>query len=293
MSPEQAAGRLDLLGKASDVYGLGATLYCLLTGKAPVEGQRVGEVLGIVRKGEFPTPRQIKREVPPALEAVCLKAMTLRPEDRYPTARALADDIEKWLADEPVSAWREPLRARAGRWARRHQATVAACTAGLLVAVLAGGGGAWWLGEKNRLLSEEQDRTEQALERSQRAEKSASEQRQLALNTVRRVVDSIHARLKDSPNQQELRKDLLNEALEGLKEVERAADTSQADHATIQALFELGHIFKNIEMGGLAEAKKQYERANALARRASYTFPGLVSHLGDFLRRPLISVSTR
>jgi serine/threonine-protein kinase len=273
MSPEQAAGRLDLLGPASDVYSLGATLYCLLTGKAAVEGKDLGEVLRKVQRGEFPPPRQVKREVPQALEAVCLKAMALRPKDRYPTARALADDVEKWLADEPVSAWREPLRVRAGRWARRHQPTVAACTAGLLVAVLAGGAGAWWLGEKNRLLSEEQGRTEQALERSQRAEHSASEQRQLALKTVRRVVDRIHARLKDSPNQQELRKDLLNEALEGLKEVERAADTSQADHATIWALFELGAIFKDIEVGGLAEARNQYERANALARRVAESDP--------------------
>src|SRR5262249_42540460 len=117
MSAEQAAGKVDELGPASDIYSLGATLYCVLTGKAPFEGRDVGEVRGRGRRGDFPRPRQVKHEVPAAREAVCLKAMVLKPEGRYATARALAGDIERWLADEPVGAWREPLRLRAGRWA--------------------------------------------------------------------------------------------------------------------------------------------------------------------------------
>ena len=94
MPPEQAAGRLDRLGAASDVYSLGATLYCLLAGKAPFEGRDVGAVLQKVQRGDFPPPRQVRPGVPAALEAVCLKAMALRPEDRYPSPRALADDIK-------------------------------------------------------------------------------------------------------------------------------------------------------------------------------------------------------
>jgi tetratricopeptide (TPR) repeat protein/tRNA A-37 threonylcarbamoyl transferase component Bud32 len=162
MSPEQAAGRLDQMGPASDVYSLGATLYCLLTGRAAMEGREVGAVLRQVQRGDFPPPRQVKREVPAALAAVCLKAMALRPEDRYATPRALAADVEKWLADEPVSAWREPWRMRAGRWARRHQAMVAACAAGLLVTVLAGGVGAWWL---DRQRAEQRQAVETTLEK--------------------------------------------------------------------------------------------------------------------------------
>jgi tetratricopeptide (TPR) repeat protein len=150
MSPEQAAGRLDLLGPASDVYGLGATLYCLLTGRAPFTRADTGAVLQKVQRGEFAPPRQVKGNVPAALEAVCLKAMALRPGGRYESPRALADDLEHWLADEPVRAWREPWRLRAGRWARRHRPLVAAAAAGVLVAVLAAGAGAWWL-ERQRL----------------------------------------------------------------------------------------------------------------------------------------------
>jgi serine/threonine protein kinase len=104
MSPEQAEGRLDLLGPASDVYSLGATLYCLLTGTAPFQDVDTGRLLEKVQKGDFPRPRQVKSDVSAPLEAVCLKAMARRPKDRYHAPRDLADDIEHWLADEPVSA---------------------------------------------------------------------------------------------------------------------------------------------------------------------------------------------
>src|SRR5262249_19130589 len=121
MSPEQADGRIDELGPASDVYSLGATLYCLLTGRAPIEVADAGEVRDGSRRGRIAPPRQVKPEAPRALEATCLKAMALRPEDRYATPGDLAADIERWLADEPVSAAPEPWWTRLRRWTRRHQ----------------------------------------------------------------------------------------------------------------------------------------------------------------------------
>jgi eukaryotic-like serine/threonine-protein kinase len=149
MSPEQAGGRLDKLGPASDMYSLGATFYCLLTGKPPFGGNDHGQVLDKVRRGEFPAPRLMNRSVPAVLEAICLKAMALRPEERYPTARALAEDIEHWLADEPVRAYREPWTDRARRWGRRHRPLVAATTA-LSLAVLIFGGGTWMWWKQQR-----------------------------------------------------------------------------------------------------------------------------------------------
>ena len=94
-------------------------------------------MLRAVQRGEFPPPRQLDPSIDRALEAVCLKAMALRPEDRYGSPRALAEDVERWMADEPVTAWREPWARRARRWARRHQPLVAGAAALLVTGVVA------------------------------------------------------------------------------------------------------------------------------------------------------------
>jgi serine/threonine-protein kinase len=135
MSPEQARGEIENLGPRSDVYSLGATLYCLLTGKPPQEGDDVGDVLRKVQRGEFTPPRQHDRLIDRALEAVCLKAMAVKPEDRHANCRALAEDVERWMADEPVSAWQEPWTARARRRLVRHRTLLASIAAAVPVAI--------------------------------------------------------------------------------------------------------------------------------------------------------------
>jgi WD40 repeat protein/tRNA A-37 threonylcarbamoyl transferase component Bud32 len=137
MSPEQADGDVSRIGPASDVYGLGATLYCLLTGRPPFTGPNAQTVLRDVRVGAFLPPRRVRGSVPRALEAVCLKAMALRSEDRYPSAQALADDLERWLGDEPMLAYRDGLVTRLWRWGRRHKALAAGITTALAITVAA------------------------------------------------------------------------------------------------------------------------------------------------------------
>jgi serine/threonine-protein kinase len=132
MSPEQAAGELDRLGPASDIFSLGATLYTLLTGRGPFSGRDAGEVRRKILSGDWPPPRQVRREVPKPLEAICLKAMARYTAGRYATARDLADDIEHWLADEPVAAHRERGAERLARWSRRHRAWTRAAAVSLL-----------------------------------------------------------------------------------------------------------------------------------------------------------------
>jgi WD40 repeat protein/Flp pilus assembly protein TadD len=137
MSPEQALGRLDQLCQSTDIYSLGATLYTILTGQAPISGPNKSEILRRVKEGDWQRPRLVNPDVPRPLEAICCKAMAQNASDRYPSALALAADVEQWLADEPVSAWPEPLKVRTRRWIGRHRVFVASLAAVVLVASLA------------------------------------------------------------------------------------------------------------------------------------------------------------
>jgi tetratricopeptide (TPR) repeat protein/tRNA A-37 threonylcarbamoyl transferase component Bud32 len=142
MAPEMAEGRAAAADERTDVYLLGATLYHILTGRAPRQGSSHSEVIELARTTPPPSPRRIKPDVPRALDAVCMKAMAHRPEDRYAGALALAEDMERYLAGAPVSAYREPLPARAWRWCKRHRQALgraAAAVLALVVVVAAGG----------------------------------------------------------------------------------------------------------------------------------------------------------
>ena len=137
MPPEQAAGRLDEVDRRSDVYGLGAILYEILAGRAPFDGPKTAEIIRRVVEEEPVRPRTVVPGTPPALEAICLKAMAKTPADRYDSASALATDVRRWLADEPVAAFPEPWPKRAGRWAKRHRTAVASAAALLVTATVA------------------------------------------------------------------------------------------------------------------------------------------------------------
>ena len=137
MSPEQAAGRNEEIGTAADIYSLGAVLYHLSCGRPPFKGNRVADILARVERGDFPTPRTENANVPRVLEAICLKAMALRPANRYADATALATDVDKWLADEPIGLIREPLGVRALRWGRKHRSTATGIMVLIVTALVA------------------------------------------------------------------------------------------------------------------------------------------------------------
>jgi PAS domain S-box-containing protein len=114
MAPEQAAGRLDLIDRRTDVYGLGAVLYEILTGQPPFAGPDMGTVLRKVQEEEPPPPRQFWPEVPPALEALCLRALAKRPADRPAAAADLAQAVQGW----------QEFERRKAEEALRHQSEI-------------------------------------------------------------------------------------------------------------------------------------------------------------------------
>jgi serine/threonine protein kinase/formylglycine-generating enzyme required for sulfatase activity len=139
MAPEQAAGRLDLIDSRTDIYGLGSILFEILTGRPPHQGQRVLDLIHQIANGATPRARSIDPSVPAALEAICAKAMAEARCDRYAGAHALAEDVQRWMADQPVSAWREPWTVRVRRWRAKNRTLVAAAAAALIVTLAAAG----------------------------------------------------------------------------------------------------------------------------------------------------------
>jgi WD40 repeat protein/serine/threonine protein kinase len=162
MSPEQAAGRIGEVGPASDVYGLGATLYCLLTGMPPLDDLDVAGALSRAQRGQILAPHLVNRHVPRALEAICLKAMALEPADRYASAGDLANDLEHWMADEAISVYREPISTRLTRWGRRHRTAAVAIGMLLVTAVLGLTAGTLLLSRANTRAERQRRRAEES-----------------------------------------------------------------------------------------------------------------------------------
>jgi tetratricopeptide (TPR) repeat protein len=140
MPPEAAEGQTVNADERTDVYLLGATLYHLLTGKPPREGNSVHEMIELARTVTPPPPRRLGADVPKALEAICLKAMAQRKESRYRTVRDLIEDMERYLAGAPVSAYREPTLVRIGRWCKRHRRGLVRSLSAALLLTLFGTG---------------------------------------------------------------------------------------------------------------------------------------------------------
>ncbi|MBL9122430.1 MAG: serine/threonine protein kinase [Planctomycetaceae bacterium] len=122
MAPEQAAGKADRVGPATDVYALGAILYTLLTGRPPFRADSPLDTIVQVLEREPVHPRAIDRRISRTLELICLKCLEKNPARRYASAGALADDLERYATGEPVAAQSPRLHERIWRWARRAPA---------------------------------------------------------------------------------------------------------------------------------------------------------------------------
>ena len=143
MAPEQASGNKRGLTTATDVYGLGAVLYALLTGKPPFQGESVLETLERVREGRPDPPSGVGNRVDKDLETICLKCLEKEPGKRYHSAEELADELERWLNLEPIHARPVGGAEQAWRWCRRQPVLAGLIGTIILIAALGSGGIIW------------------------------------------------------------------------------------------------------------------------------------------------------
>jgi hypothetical protein len=208
-SPEQVLARQGVVDHRSDVYSLGATLYELLTLRPIFEGRDRNELLRQIADDEPHPPRSLHSSVPRELETVVLKALGKEASERYPTARELADDLERFLDNRPILARRPTAAERLRKLARRHPSLVGA---GAVVLALLSIGSL----VSSVLIHNEQERTkaeQQNAEEAYRRERQRAEEAEARYRLARRSVDEMfrisQEELADRPGLEGLRKRLL------------------------------------------------------------------------------------
>ena len=276
MAPEQAEGRLDQLGPASDVHGLGAILFEILTGRPPFKGKDPTAVLRQVIHEPPPRPGSLEKGVPRALEAICEKALAKKPSDRYGSASELANEVQRWLADEPVRAYREPLTVRAGRWMKRHRTFVTSALAAGLVALVGLAVILTVQSRSNRELSAANHLLQDANERERQRFDLALE----AISAFRTGVTD-DALLKDDQFKG-VRTKLLGGAAGFYRKLEKlmqGQEDARSRQALGKAYFELGQL--EFGIGTFDQAEAAQERARAIRQQLAEADPANLAWQSD------------
>jgi serine/threonine-protein kinase len=299
MAPEQTLGRSGEVGPAADVYALGAILYECLTGRPPFQGPTPLDTLLQVRNDEPVPPRRLVPTVPRDLATICLKCLEKEPRRRYPSAAALADDLGRFLAGQPVHA--RPVRGwqRTIRWARRRRtaAALVVVSAAAVLSLLTLG--VWHYAELqgynaelqgfNTELRTERNKAEQLRELAQKKEAETRRQKgetekqwQRAEANVRRALAAVkqmlvrvsedRKRLAHEPGMELVRRKLLEDALEFYQGFLKESPTDPLIRAeTASTYLRLADVQRTL--GQHADAEKTYGRAIALFQGLAAEFP--------------------
>lgn len=155
MSPEQSV-RGNAQCFTADIYSLGATLYTILTGRVSLKCDELSELQRRLHSSDFPAPDKSEKRTPGPLNAICQKAMSVVPEDRYQSVAEFSESLRCWLSDQAVEAYSEPVHERAVRWISRHR-TIAMGITALLCAAVVG------LGINARIANQQKLKTEASL----------------------------------------------------------------------------------------------------------------------------------
>jgi serine/threonine protein kinase len=269
MSPEQALAQRVTIDHRTDIYSIGATLYELLTLEPAFSGHDRQALLRQIAFEEPKSPRRLNPALPAELETIILKALEKNPAERYATAQELAEDLERYLKDEPIRARRPSFQMRLRKWMRRHRPVVATGLAAaviLLVAVtlvtlLAAGRLREQLGETKKA-------EELARERLEDAESNLL----LARQAVDEMYTQVAGELSVQPHMAPFQRDILEKALRFYQEfARRQPDDPVGRRETASAWFRVGSIHQHL--GHHRQAKQAYDEAvtelEALAKELS------------------------
>jgi serine/threonine protein kinase/tetratricopeptide (TPR) repeat protein len=250
MSSEQARGENSRVTERSDVYGMGVILYELLTGEVPFRGA-ARMILHQIIHDEPRPPRRLDDKIPRDLETIALKCMAKEPGRRYATAGDLAADLRRYLDGVPIVARPVGRLERGWRWAKRKP-LVAGLTATsifllLTVAVVA---------------TVASFRINAKKIEAERSDALARQSLDLTLDTLHNLVNDIQDRLDDQPALYALRKELIQKALVGMRQVAEIARDADVDSGLRSAHERLGDIF--LQIGHAPEAREQYEQFLAI-----------------------------
>jgi serine/threonine-protein kinase len=254
MAPEQAAGRTSRLTVATDIHGLGAILYECLTGQPPFRGADTLQTLTLVQGQDATRPSKLRREVPRDLDIICLKCLQKDPTRRYPGARALADDLERFLNDEPIQARPVGRIERVWRWVGRHPLWTVILVGMAGTVGLAG----WAVSENLRAASRARD----------------------ALESADQVYEAIESWLDDTPNMDDRQRKVI-EWLRGKYETFSRQDEKKSAirRQIARSLFRLGQLDRVLK--DFDGARDAYERAITLQEQLCAHFPSEAIHQED------------